>query len=33
MGIGLNLDTSPWDEAETAAVIADAVRDGQGLIR
>lgn len=33
MGIGLDLDTSPWDEDETAAVIADAVRDGQGLLR
>ena len=33
LGTGLDLDTSAWDEAETAAVIADAIRDGQGLIR
>ncbi|MDE0318717.1 MAG: AAA family ATPase [Acidimicrobiaceae bacterium] len=33
VGIGLDLDTSPWDENETAAAIAGAIRDGQGLIR
>ena len=33
VGIGLDLDTSPWDENETVAAIAGAIRDGQGLIR
>ena len=33
LGIGLDVDTSPWDEAETATVIAAAIRAGQGLIR
>ena len=33
LGIGLDLDTSHWDEAETAAAILDAVRTDQGLIR
>ncbi len=33
LGIGFDLDTSLWDEAETAAVILGAVRADQGLIR
>ena len=33
LGIGLDLDTSPWNEAETATAVLDAVLAGQGLIR
>lgn len=33
LGLGLDLDTSDWDEAETAAAIHTAVLDGQGVIR
>ena len=33
LGIGLDLDTSLWDAAETAALILGAVRADQGLIR
>ena len=33
LGIGLDLDTSEWDEQQTAAVIRDAVLEGQGVIR
>lgn len=33
LGLGLDLDTSGWDEAETAAAVHAAVLDGQGVIR
>ena len=33
LGLGLDLDTSGWDEVETAAAIHTAVLDGQGVIR
>ncbi len=33
LGLGLDLDTSAWDEAETASAVHAAVLDGQGVIR
>ena len=33
LGLGLDLDTSGWDEAETATAVHAAVLDGWGLVR
>jgi len=33
LGVGPTLDTSQWDESETASVIHAAVVDGQGQVR
>jgi len=33
LGLGLDLDTSEWDEQETASAIHTAVLEGQGFIR
>lgn len=33
LGLGLDLDTSEWDEPETGAAIHRAVLEGQGLLR
>lgn len=33
LGLGLDLDTSEWDEEETAAAVHAAVVEGRGLIR
>ena len=33
LGLGLDLDTSEWDEEETAATVHRAVLDGQGVLR
>ena len=33
LGIGLDLDTSSWNEAQTAGAVLDAVLAGQGQIR
>ena len=33
LGLGLDLDTSGWDEEETASAVHAAVLDGKGLLR